>query len=79
VELRRYYVSGAKQSIWKNSPAKRFLLHPFNHVFNSDLLQRIVCDEKPFIRILDVGWQTNPASCIYCSGISDLKEAVRNG
>ena len=35
--------------------------------------------EGSFIRLLLLDGRRISVSCIYCSGISDLKEAVRNG
>lgn len=35
--------------------------------------------EESFIRLLMLDGREMSASCIYCSGIFDLKEAVRNG
>jgi hypothetical protein len=35
--------------------------------------------EESFIRLLMLDGRGMSASCIYCSGIFDLKEAVRNG
>lgn len=55
--------------------ARKFLdPHPSNHLHNSAFPTESCVCEMPFIRHLDVGRQTNQASRIYYSRITDLKE-----